>query len=473
LGAIVLQDFRRNRRSKLAGRGLPHLVCLLLLLPLMFASPDAETPLHVGLPRVFSGDEPHYLVLINSLLLDGDLELSDNYAAVHQGATQAGLGHAGEPLDDHTVWFENGVRRRWAVVFETDPDEWDEDDKGNPVPRLRPGQAPPAPGHPEYSQHPPGLAFLLAPVLFPLRHTELVEPVAICCSAIAVIAGMFAFRALLRKYNPDGRWVDLVAAVTFLGTPAWHYGRTLFTEPYLLMLATGAYAAALRANRPLLAGTLIGLGMLMKPPLALLIVPLILMHVLERRWGSAAMLGLPTVASVAVLLWLNDMMFGSPWRPSQVWEPVAMWPGLIGPLFSPTYGYLITAPAIVIAFAAWPRFLRTCPRDGAVLAAGILLYFAFFASYNGGWSGADCYSTRYMVPVLPLVFVPLAMLPKMKLWQAPSARYAVAVLCALSIVVNGLAAMPYWTYWDTNPIEEAVNWALHGVHPADQPDHEG
>src|SRR5690349_19758082 len=54
-GAIVFQEFRRNRWSKLAESGLPYLVCLLLLLPLMFASPEAETPLHVGLPRVFSG----------------------------------------------------------------------------------------------------------------------------------------------------------------------------------------------------------------------------------------------------------------------------------------------------------------------------------------------------------------------------------------------------------------------------------
>lgn len=55
------------------------------------------------LPRVLSGDEPHYLVLINSFLLNGDLELSNDYAAVHHGGTQAGLRYAGEALDDHTV----------------------------------------------------------------------------------------------------------------------------------------------------------------------------------------------------------------------------------------------------------------------------------------------------------------------------------------------------------------------------------
>ena len=67
------------------------LIAALLALPLIFASPNASTKFHIGLPRVISGDEPHYLVLINSLLRDGDLDLANNYAAVHQGEPQAGL----------------------------------------------------------------------------------------------------------------------------------------------------------------------------------------------------------------------------------------------------------------------------------------------------------------------------------------------------------------------------------------------
>ena len=38
--------------------------------------------------------------------------------------------------------------------------------------------------------------------------------------------------------------VLLAAAVAYLGSPLWHYGRTLFGEPFLAFLGVAAYAAA-------------------------------------------------------------------------------------------------------------------------------------------------------------------------------------------------------------------------------------
>lgn len=127
-----------------------------------------------------------------------------------------------------------------------------------------------------------GLALLLAPILYPLRNTDFVEPAAVVCSTIAIILAFFLFRSLLTKYGVGGRVADLVAMVAFLGTPAWHYARTLFTEPYLLLFAVGAYSFGLRGY-PALAGISIGLGILMKPPFALLLLPLFAMYAVERN----------------------------------------------------------------------------------------------------------------------------------------------------------------------------------------------
>jgi hypothetical protein len=59
------------------------------------------------------------------------------------------------------------------------------------------------------------------------------EPLAICYSAIAMIVATLMFRSSIRKYNSNPAFVDLATVITLLGTPAWHYGRTLFNEPYL------------------------------------------------------------------------------------------------------------------------------------------------------------------------------------------------------------------------------------------------
>ena len=64
------------------------------LLPVSRLRPAAST----------ADDEPHYLVLINSLLDDGDLDVSNNYASVHAGGQDAGLFYAvGRNLDHHAL----------------------------------------------------------------------------------------------------------------------------------------------------------------------------------------------------------------------------------------------------------------------------------------------------------------------------------------------------------------------------------
>jgi len=402
-----------------------------------------------SIPRIFSGDEPHYLLTINSLILDGDLDLANNYASVHRGASQAGKNFAGAALNHQTVWFENGARRNWETVYETSPETFDRDSEARPTPRLLPGQSKPPAGHPEYSQHPPGLALVLAPILYPFRSTELVEPIAVTCSAIAVIVAFLWLRSLLAKYCADRRVADLVAFLAILGSPAWSYARTLFSEPYLLLCAVGAYSFGLR-SRPALAGVLIGVGVLMKPPFALLYLPLMAMYLAERNFASALRLTVPVGLGVAVLLGLNAAMFGSPLRAAQAWLAGSVARGSVGILFSPQYGALFVAPAAIIALLLWPAFIRRFPKDGAVLAAAILLYFLMAASWRH-WNGATAYAARIVVPVGPLVFVAFTVLPDLQIWRQRAVRISIVSICALSIVINGFAAIPYWRNWDTNP----------------------
>lgn len=432
------------------------LVALLLLVPLIFGSPLSPREFDVGLPRVFSGDEPHYLVMLNSVLSDGDLDVANNYIAAHRGGLAAGRAFAGQPLDHHTVWYEGAMRRHWKDVYELASQKWDRDAEGFPVPRLRPGQAAPQPDQAETSQHSPGLALMLAPLLLPLRGTDLVEPAAILCSALAMIVGMLMFRSLLKTWTTRPLVVDAVTAVTFLATPVWHYARSLFNESFMLMFATAAYSLTLRGRSPVIAGTAIALGMLMKPTFLLLALPLLALHLYERNLRGAIVLALPLAAAVAVTLSLNAALLGAPWRPVQEWQQGSPFSGAFGIFFSPKYGLLITAPAIIVAFAAWPRFLRSFRRDASVLLAGAALQFVLFANYKIWWSGAS-YSLRYMVPVLPMIFAALVCVVETHWWRSRAWRSAVVVICVVSFAINARAAIQYWNVFGTNPLYEGIS----------------
>src|SRR4030095_1153605 len=53
-------------------------------------------------PQAARGDEPHYLMIINSILFDKDLQLQEDYRRVEQGGWEAGKFHHGRRLDNHT-----------------------------------------------------------------------------------------------------------------------------------------------------------------------------------------------------------------------------------------------------------------------------------------------------------------------------------------------------------------------------------
>ena len=60
-------------------------------------------------------------------------------------------------------------------------------------------------------------------------------------------------------------------------------------------------------------------------------------------------------------------MFGSPWRAAQEWEQGSFLEGAAWTLFSLKSGCSLVAPAIIVAFAAWPalRSSLSARRDGA------------------------------------------------------------------------------------------------------------
>jgi hypothetical protein len=425
-------------------------VALLLLLPHACSSPWFPEEGQVGLARVFSGDEPHYLVILNSLVSDHDWNLANNYEAVHLGGEEAGRAFRAQPLDHHTSWSLGGKYVRWSKVFEMDAKRWRYDRKGYPAPRLAEGVSsiylPPY----EYSYHWPGLPLLLSPLVYPLAGTTYLEPAAIFFSWIITVLGMLALVSLGSTFGVPHWKTALAVILTFLATPAWHYGRTFFTEPYALGLVLGAHALYLGRRRALLAGLLCGLGMMLKNTFIVMALPLGIYMLLRKRWKDAAIFAVLPVASVVGSMLLNKEMYGSYFQGPNTWEEGNILTGTLGLLFSTEHGLLPFAPIAISALIGWPAFFRARPAEATLVAAAFFSMFFLSAAY-GLWHAGFCYGPRYIVPVIPLLMLGLMFRfnkPNFRPWHALD----IVVLGALSLWINFLGAVPHWNHFSRHPL---------------------
>jgi hypothetical protein len=424
---------------KLAIWGERLAVALLALAVIAPAFPGMQ------LPRIYGGDEPHYLVILSSLVQDGDVDLRNNYESVHRGGLDAGARWAKlKKLDDQTVFFANGIWKFWFQTYETA--RWGMDDTTGAVPVLRKGTPAIVQGTPEYSIHQIGFAWLLAPFVFWARGTEWFEAAAILTATLATVLGMLAYRDLLRVFSPRP-WAGLaVTAAVFLGTPVWAYGRSFFMEPYLLALAVGSYALVLSDRAPLLPGILLGIAMQLKPHFGLLAVPLLAYYALRKDWRSALWLAIPLAVSVLIILGTYWAMFGSPLQSPQSFHYGDILTGLKGLLVSPKAGMFVFAPVAFAALACWPLFLKRHGPKAWVVLGGFLPYFLFMAAY-AYWDGGYSFGPRYLVPILPFFLMPLLELFHRKRYLKPWILIPVLALCLWGIRLNALEAFHYGEYW--------------------------
>ena len=91
---IAVQPVDRDHRARARFTGFFITLALaglaLILLAPLGVSRSLNRDFSLGLPGVRSGDEPHYLVLIHSVISDGDFDLANNYRDMHRGGPQAG-----------------------------------------------------------------------------------------------------------------------------------------------------------------------------------------------------------------------------------------------------------------------------------------------------------------------------------------------------------------------------------------------
>jgi hypothetical protein len=411
---------------------------LLLLAPLL-VSRCVEKPFALGLPVVDTGDEPHYLVLINSVISDGDFDLANNYRDVHRGGPQAGRKFAGGALEHHVNWYRDDQLVKWWQAFELDEERWNKDTEGHPVPTPNGDSIHRPVSEKEYSQHSVGLAVVLAPFLVAFRGTSLLEPAALFCSGLATIGGCCAWCWLVKCYTKGTSHLLAAAVVAYLGSPLWHYGLVLYTESFLAFFAVAAFAFALRASNYAIAGLLLGAGVLLKAPFGLVALPLIGDSLVGRRWRQAVLCALPIACAGLLVMYWNQQMYGGWLRNPQAWEPGSPTEGVMGLAFSWARGLFWVSPSLFLLALVFPEWIRNHRRDAILMTLAILLYGGLMASWAQWWGGT-CYGARLIVPILPFLFAPLALLFDSYIWTYRVVRWVSISLFTISIVFGTMAA---------------------------------
>lgn len=354
-------------------------------------------------PRVPTGDEPHYLIITQSLLADGDLRIENNHAR-----------------EDYRAYYPGQLR----------PDY------------LRRGV-----DREIYSVHLPGVSALVLPAFALAGY----RGATIFLALLTAAAGLAVWRAAhLATGDRRAAWVGWAAVM--LTTPVVFHAFTVYPDgPGAAAVAVGLAAlAALDArgagglSRAALAATGAALAVLPWLHTRFAVVAGVLgLAILLRLWGASdrlvragALLVVPCVAAVGWFAYFWTI-YGtpSPTAPYGGYTQTALrhvLTGLPGLLLDQQFGLLPYAPVYVVALAGIVPLARARPRLALELALVVGPYALAVGSYAMWWGGFSA-PARFTVAVLPAAAVTVA--AAWRTWTSRAARTAVAGALALSLAV--------------------------------------
>lgn len=309
-----------------------------------------------------------------------------------------------------------------------------------------------------YSTYNPGHIILLAP-LYALAD-QLPTPAGLHPHYIAEFFGSFLglfahfltsllFLGLLLKIGLDERWSLLITAVLAFGTVTLPEATDGFEHPFEALAIVAAFFFATpgerdaRETRPGLAGLALGLGILFRYSAGLALPGLLL---LARNWRARSQILLGVAGPTGLTLLYNHYRFGSFFETgyTAAWhlahgdaigefgfQPTNIPSHLTGLLASPGKGLIWFSPVLLLAVLCWHRFRehRSHLADGIALTTGLylLFYAANFAWHGSVWS----WGPRYIVPIVPLIVVAIAFLPRRRTWLR-----ALAALTVISLTIQ-------------------------------------
>jgi hypothetical protein len=343
------------------------------------------------------GDEPHYLVITQSLLYDGDLKIENNHAR-----------------GDFFDYIETPIR----------PDF---------LQRGKDGQI--------YSVHAPGVSALVLPAFAIGGYPGALMLV----SLLSAVAAAAFWRVAYRLSADAGAAWAATLAVGFSATYFLH-SFTIFPDPVGAVLVTAAVVVlvgletapeTIRAKHLVTAGCCLALLPWLHTRFALVAAMFGLVFVLRllRQAGLlVAFAGVPILSAAGwfAFFWaiygtLNPAApYGTGRQNALEWIPA----GLAGLSFDQQFGLLANTPVLAFAFfgvAALWRAHRRLAIELVAIAVPYVITVASFGMWWGGWSAP----ARFLACLIPLAIPPLA-----AAWarSSPASRSLFAALTLVGMI---------------------------------------
>jgi hypothetical protein len=327
------------------------------------------------------GDEPHYLVITQSLLLDRDLRIENNHRR-----------------GDYHAYVEGELPPHF-------------------IQRGRDGQI--------YSIHAPGLPALVAPAFAIGGYRGVVVFLLILSAIGSALAWEFAW---LLTGDRRAAWFGWAAAM--LSTTAVFQSFSIYPDGVGSLLVLTGIWALLRAGKEARDGStgmlpwlLHGLALAILPwlhsrfaVLAGTIGALVLLRLAMTRQPAGKAVAFLSIPAVSALGWVSYFIaiYGrpdpsAPYGNSEVGSFAYVTSGMTGILFDQRFGVLAYAPVLAFALAGFAVMLRrpAYRRLGLELLFIVVPYMLAFTNYAMWWGGASA-PARFLMPVVPLLAIPAA-----------------------------------------------------------------
>ena len=286
-----------------------------------------------------------------------------------------------------------------------------------------------------YSPYGIGTSLLLLP-LVAVGQWVLHDPRALVIIFLPAITAftVLALNSLLRELGVSWTRAAMVSFLYAFGTLAWHYTGVLFSEPVLALCLTTAVLWSLRFRRSnqsrwlIAAGGAAGLALLTREDSTFLVIPGIALYAgwlvlrarpqWRRRIQAALAYGAPIAAAGLIAFGYHLLRYGmgvGPYGNDGIGFAEPLLTGLYGLLLSPGVGLLLFVPVLGLALVGLPRMFASWRAEALLIAALVLVRLLFFARW-WAWDGGDTWGPRYLVPLIPLMLVPIALLPGVR-WR--------------------------------------------------------